>query len=81
MHGMNILPAIHIKKQLHCCIWGGKIIIDVPGRSLVISAFSKQTFCGSESPQLYKKFRLFTNKNPSNGSSGPVMPFFGLVKY
>lgn len=50
------------KKQLCCCICDAVIIIDVPGRSLVISAFSKQTFCGSESPQLDKKFWLFTNK-------------------
>lgn len=70
------------QQQLRCRVCDGRVIIHVPWRSLAISVLSKQTFCGSESSLLYKKFQLFTNKKTFQmDTSGPVMPFFGLVKY
>lgn len=67
----TLLPCLW-RRSHNPCSW----------RSLAIRVLSKQTFCGSESSLLYKKFQLFTNKKTFQmDTSGPVMPFFGLVKY
>ena len=61
----------------------GEIVIDVPRRSIVIRAFPKQTLIVAQKhPSCTKSFDfLQIKKTFQMDTSGPVMPFFGLVKY
>lgn len=68
-HAWNEYSPCHPHREttettwLQC--WRGVTIINAPGGSPAISTLSKQSFRGSKSPQLNKKFWLFTNKKPS----------------